>query len=69
MTGAWSEFDATYVSYFDGRLPPRVTVEVASLALGGIEISMVAHVRDESDRHELDRWRPGDVARVLSFKR
>lgn len=32
---------------FDDRLPPRVTVEVSSLAFGcGIEISMVAYVRD-----------------------
>jgi 2-iminobutanoate/2-iminopropanoate deaminase len=43
----WSEFNATYVGYFDGRLPPRVTVEVSSLAFGSIEISMVAHVRGD----------------------
>ena len=43
----WSEFNATYVGYFDDRLPPRVTVEVSSLAFGNIEISMVAHVRSD----------------------
>jgi 2-iminobutanoate/2-iminopropanoate deaminase len=43
----WSEFNATYVGYFDDRLPPRVTVEVSSLAFGSIEISMVAHVRSD----------------------
>ena len=43
----WSEFDATCTRYFEGRLPPRVTVEVSSLAWGGIEISMVAHVRQD----------------------
>ena len=41
----WSGFNETYKRYFDGRLPPRVTVEVSSLAFGLIEISMVAHVR------------------------
>jgi 2-iminobutanoate/2-iminopropanoate deaminase len=43
----WSEFNATYVGYFDDRLPPRVTVEVSDLAFGEIEISMVAHVHDD----------------------
>ena len=43
----WPEFNETYKRYFDGRLPPRVTVEVASLAFGLIEISMVAHVRED----------------------
>jgi 2-iminobutanoate/2-iminopropanoate deaminase len=42
----WSGFNETYKRYFEGRLPPRVTVEVSSLAFGLIEISMVAHVRD-----------------------
>jgi 2-iminobutanoate/2-iminopropanoate deaminase len=42
----WEEFNATYTRYFDGKLPPRVTVQVSSLAFGNIEISMVAHVRD-----------------------
>ena len=28
----WSEFNATYTCDFEGRLPPRVTVEVSSLA-------------------------------------
>jgi len=42
----WPGFDATYLRHFEGRLPPRVTVEVSSLAFGLIEISMVAHVRD-----------------------
>ena len=42
----WSEFNATYVGFFDDRLPPRVTVEVSSLGFdSSIEISMVAHVR------------------------
>jgi enamine deaminase RidA (YjgF/YER057c/UK114 family) len=43
----WSEFNTTYVTYFDDGLPPRVTVEVSSLAWGSIEISMVAHVRGD----------------------
>jgi 2-iminobutanoate/2-iminopropanoate deaminase len=43
----WPAFNDAYTTYFGGRLPPRVTVEVASLAFGRIEISMVAHVRDE----------------------
>jgi 2-iminobutanoate/2-iminopropanoate deaminase len=43
----WPAFNETYKRYFDGRLPPRVTVEVSSLAFGyGIEISMVAFTRD-----------------------
>jgi 2-iminobutanoate/2-iminopropanoate deaminase len=42
----WPAFNETYKRYFEGRLPPRVTVEVSSLAFGyDIEISMVAHVR------------------------
>ena len=41
----WSGFNESYKRYVDGRLPPRVTVEVSSLAFGLIEISMVAHVR------------------------
>lgn len=43
----WTAFNATYKRYFEDRLPPRVTVEVSSLAFGRIEISMVAHVRDD----------------------
>jgi 2-iminobutanoate/2-iminopropanoate deaminase len=41
----WPGFNETYKRYFGVRLPPRVTVEVSSLAFGLIEISMVAHVR------------------------
>lgn len=41
----WSDFNDVYTEYFDGHVPPRVTVEVSSLAWGDIEISMVAHVR------------------------
>ena len=44
----WPAFNDTYTDYFDGRLPPRVTVQVASLAFGKIEISMVAHRQDAS---------------------
>jgi 2-iminobutanoate/2-iminopropanoate deaminase len=44
----WSEFNATYVGFFDDRLPPRVTVEVSALGFdSSIEISMVAHVRSD----------------------
>ena len=44
----WDAFNEVYISYFDGKSPPRVTVEVSSLAFGLlIEISMVAHVRNE----------------------
>jgi 2-iminobutanoate/2-iminopropanoate deaminase len=43
----WPAFNETYTRYFDGRLPPRVTVEVSSLAFGyDIEISMVAYLRN-----------------------
>ena len=42
----WPAFNATYKAYFEGRLPPRVTVEVSTLGFDyGIEISMVAFVR------------------------
>ena len=44
----WTEFNATYVGFFDDRLPPRVTVEVSALGFdSSIEISMVAHVRSD----------------------
>jgi 2-iminobutanoate/2-iminopropanoate deaminase len=43
----WPAFNETYKRYFEGSLPPRVTVEVSSLAFGyDIEISMVASVRE-----------------------
>ena len=43
----WTAFNETYKRCFEDRLPPRVTVEVSSLAFGRIEISMVAQVRDD----------------------
>jgi 2-iminobutanoate/2-iminopropanoate deaminase len=47
----WPAFNETYKRYFEGRLPPRVTVEVSSLAFGyDIEISMVAYVREDLSR-------------------
>jgi 2-iminobutanoate/2-iminopropanoate deaminase len=42
----WPGFNGAYTRFFEGRLPPRVTVEVSSLAFGLIEISMVAYERD-----------------------
>src|SRR5262245_25634433 len=47
----WPAFNETYVRYFEDRLPPRVTVQVGSLAWGSIEISMVAHVRGDASDH------------------
>jgi 2-iminobutanoate/2-iminopropanoate deaminase len=44
----WESFNAVYRQYFPGRLPPRVTVQVGQLGFGySVEISMVAHVRDD----------------------
>lgn len=44
----WDAFNEVYIGYFDNGYPPRVTVEVSSLAFGLlIEISMVAHVRND----------------------
>lgn len=43
--GQWVEFNTVYSTYFEGRLPPRVTVQISDLGFGDIEISMVAHVR------------------------
>ena len=44
----WEAFNQEYLRFFEDRLrvPPRVTVQVAALAWGNIEISMVAHARD-----------------------
>jgi 2-iminobutanoate/2-iminopropanoate deaminase len=42
----WPTFNAVYVQRLGQYgLPPRTTVQVAALALGRIEIDMVAHVR------------------------
>lgn len=41
----WPVFNSVYLRYFTHRLPPRVTVQISDLALGNIEISMVAHTR------------------------
>lgn len=44
----WDSFNTIYAKRFEGsRLPPRVTVEIARLGIPSIEISMVAHVRDQ----------------------
>jgi 2-iminobutanoate/2-iminopropanoate deaminase len=43
----WEAFNSVYGRYFDDRLPPRVTVQIARLGFGDIEISMVAHVRPD----------------------
>ena len=43
----WDAFNSIYTRYFPDRLPPRVTVQIGRLGVGDIEISMVAHVRDE----------------------
>ena len=41
----WAAFNNVYLRYFPNRLPPRVTVQISSLAFGNIEISMIAHTR------------------------
>jgi len=40
-------FNTVYTQYFAGSLPPRVTVQIGRLGIGDMEISMVAHVRDQ----------------------
>jgi 2-iminobutanoate/2-iminopropanoate deaminase len=44
----WDAFNTVYTEYFPDGLPPRVTVQIGQLGFGAdIEISMLAHVRDQ----------------------
>ena len=43
----WETFNEVYVRRVGATgLPPRTTVQVSALGIGGIEIEMVAHVRE-----------------------
>jgi len=44
----WEAFNTVYTEYFPEGLPPRVTVQIGELGFrADIEVSMVAHARDE----------------------